>query len=118
MFLCKKKDEFAVLIAKTPSLVPGGIIINKIEYKKEDYAVYHGNALSDIDLNIFLEQLKKNVGKSELTTMNKSVITVYEENSAIENPSGDSEFEPSSDQISSKTINAKTFTIKIDLSDT
>ena len=50
--------------------------------------------------------------------MNKSVITVYAENSAIENPSGDSEFEPSSDQISSKTINAKTFTIKIDLSDT
>ena len=108
-----------MLIAKTPSLVPGGIIIDKIEYKKADYAIFHGNALSDIDLNIFLEKLKKNVGKSELTTMNKSVITVYAANSAIENPSGDSEFEdPGPDQISSKTINAKTFTIKIDLSDT
>ena len=116
--LGKKKDEFAVLIAKTPSLVPGGIIINKIEYKKEDYAVYHGNALSDIDLNIFLERLKKNIGRSELTTMNKSVITVFEANNAIENLSGDSEFEPSSDQISNNTINTKTFTITIDLSDT
>ena len=51
--------------------------------------------------------------------MNKAVITVYEENNAIENSSGDSELEePSSDQISNNTIKAKTFTIKIDLSDT
>ena len=116
--LGKKKDEFAGLIVKTPSLVPGGIIIDKIEYKKEDYAVYYGNALSDIDLNIFLERLKKNIGRSELTAMNKAVITVSEGNNAIENISDDSEFEGSSDQISNNTIKAKTFTIKIDLSDT
>ena len=107
-----------MLIAKTPSLVPSGIIIDKIEYKKEDYAVYHGNALSDIDLNTFLERLKKNLGNSELTAMNKAVITVSEGNNAIENISDDSEFEFSFDQISNNTIKAKTFTIKIDLSDT
>ena len=116
--LGKKKDEFAGLIAQTPSLVPGGIIIDKIEYKKEDYAIYHGNALSDLDLSTFLERLKKNIGRSELTTMNKAVITVSEGNNAIENISDDSEFEGSSDQISNNTIKAKTFTIKIDLSDT
>ena len=30
------------------------------------------DALSDIDLNTFLERLKKNIGRSELTTMNES----------------------------------------------
>ena len=71
-------------MVKTPSLVPNGIIINKIEYKKADYAVFHGDALSDIDLNIFLERLKKDVGRSELTTMNEAVISIYEENNITE----------------------------------
>ena len=115
--LGKKKDEFARLIVKTPSLVPGGIIINKIEYKKEDYAVYHGNALSDIDLNIFLERLKKDVGRSELTTMNEAVISIYEENNIIQNQENETQ-DNSNQSLNNITIKAKNFSITINLSDT
>ena len=104
-------------MAITPSLVPNGIIINKIEYKKADYAVFHGDALSDIDLNIFLERLKKNIGRSELTTMNEAVISVYEENSIIQNQENETQ-NNSNQSLNNVTIKAKKFSITINLSDT
>tara|TARA_B100000749_G_C18118642_1_gene338872 strand:- start:159 stop:587 length:429 start_codon:yes stop_codon:yes gene_type:complete len=109
-----KRDEFAGLIIKTPSLVPSGIEINRIEYKKEDYAVFEGNALSNIDLNIFLEKLKKNIGKSELTTMNETEIVISQEGTESE----EEEIEQEGDQSASYSIKAKNFSIKIDLSGT
>ena len=102
-------------MAKTPSLVPNGIIINKIEYKKADYAVFHGDALSDIDLNIFLEKLKKNIGRSELTTMNEAEISIYEEN--VIQYQGE-ETSSSDQSLNNVTIKAKNFSITINLSDT
>ena len=95
-------------------MVPSGILIKKIEYKRADYAVYHGSALSDIDLNTFLERLKKNLGRSELTTMNEAVISFSEENN----------FEQIQESISSDqslnnlTIKAKSFSITVNLSET
>ena len=112
-----KRDEFAGLITKTPSLVPSGIEINRIEYKKEDYAVFEGNALSDIDLNIFLEKLKKNIGKSELTTMNETEIVISQEGAQSEEEEPDGT-EQEGGQSASYSIKAKKFSIKIDLSDT
>ena len=98
-------------------MVPNGIIINKIEYKKADYAIFHGDAISDIDLNIFLERLKKNVGRSELSTMNEVVISIYEENNITENQ--ENETQDSSDQsLNNVFIKAKNFSITINLSDT
>ena len=108
-----KKDEFAGLIMKTPSLVPSGIEISKIEYKKENFAVFYGQALSDIDLNNFLESLKKTIGKSELTTMNESEIPIYKGNNVIQNQG-----EEAGQSLKSSTIKAKSFSIKIDLSNT
>ena len=109
-----KRDEFAGLIIKTPSLVPSGIEINRIEYKKEDYALFEGNALSNIDLNIFLEKLKKNIGKSELTTMNETEIVISKEGAQSE----EEEIEQEDGQSASYSIKAKNFSIKIDLSGT
>jgi uncharacterized protein YjgD (DUF1641 family) len=116
--LGKKKDEFAKLMLITPSMVPSGILINKIEYKRADYAVYHGNALSDIDLNTFLERLKKNLGRSELTTMNEAVITVSEENNSAEIQENDSEFDVPDQSLNNLTIKAKSFSITVNLSET
>ena len=111
-----KKDEFAGLIMKTPSLVPSGIEISKIEYKKENFAVFYGQALSDIDLNTFLENLKKTIGKSELTTMNESEISIYKGDNVIQNQG--EETSNSNQSLKSSTIKAKSFSIKIDLSNT
>ena len=119
--LGKKKDEFAKLMLITPSMVPSGILIKKIEYKRADYAVYHGSALSDIDLNTFLERLKKNLGRSELTTMNETVITISEESNFSQIQGNASEFDDSisSDQsLNNLTIKAKSFSITVNLSET
>ena len=104
----------------TPSMVPSGILIKKIEYKRADYAVYHGSALSDIDLNTFLERLKKNLGRSELTTMNETVITISEENNFAQIQANVEFEEPiSSDQsLNNLTIKAKSFSITVNLSET
>ena len=111
-----KKDEFAGLIMKTPSLVPSGIEISKIEYKKENFAIFYGQALSDIDLNTFLENLKKTIGKSELTTMNESEISIYKGDNVIQYQG--EETSSSNQSLKSSTIKAKSFSIKIDLSNT
>ena len=102
-------------------MVQNGILIKNIEYKRADYAVYHGSALSDIDLNTFLERLKKNLGRSELTTMNEAVITISEENNSTPIQENASEFDEaiSSDQsLNNLTIKAKSFSITVNLSET
>jgi hypothetical protein len=102
-------------------MVPSGILIKKIEYKRADYVVYQGSALSDIDLNTFLERLKKNLGRSELTTMNETVITISEENNFAQIQANVPEHEEiiSSDQsLNNLTIKAKSFSITVNLSET
>ena len=108
-----KKDEFAGLIMKTPSLVPSGIEISKIEYKKENFAIFYGQALSDIDLNTFLESLKKTMGKSELTTMRESEISIYKgKGDNVIQDQGDDGIGSSNQSLKSSTIKAKSFSIK------
>ena len=65
-----KKDEYLNFIGIMPSLVPEGIEISKIDYLKGNYTIFHGMASSDLDVNLFLANLRSNVGKSELTQLN------------------------------------------------
>jgi len=67
--IIKNKDEFTQLIIETPSIVPSGIEISKLQYVEDDHAVFNGYALSDEDLNIFLSNLRINIGKPELRTI-------------------------------------------------
>lgn len=63
------KDEFTDLISNTPDIVPAGIEIVKLQYTQDDFAEFNGYALSDTDLNIFLENLRKQLGKAEITKL-------------------------------------------------
>ena len=67
--IVKNKDEFTQLIIETPSIVPSGIEISRLQYVEDDHAIFNGYALSDEDLNIFLSNLRINIGKPELRTI-------------------------------------------------
>ena len=79
--IVKNKDEFTQLIIETPSLVPSGIEISRLQYVEDDHATFNGYALSDEDLNVFLSNLRINVGRPELKTIG---ITKIEKDKAEE----------------------------------
>ena len=61
---------------------------------------------------MILESLKKTIGKSELTTMNESEISIYKGDNVIQNQG--EETSNSNQSLKSSTIKAKSFSIKID----
>ena len=48
--------------------------IKKVEYKQNDYAIFDGQAISDIDLNIFLENLRNNLGTPDINNISIEII--------------------------------------------
>ena len=78
-----KKDEYLNFMGITPSLVPEGIEISKIDYLKGKYTIFHGMAASDLDVNLFLASLRSNVGKSELTQLNAITYNLSEPEKSI-----------------------------------
>ena len=57
-----------------PNFVPDGVQIKKVEYKQNDYAIFDGQAISDIDLNIFLENLRNNLGTPDINNISIEII--------------------------------------------
>ena len=60
--------------------------------------------------------MKKTIGKSELITMNESEISIYKGDNVIQYQG--EETSSSNQSLKSSTIKAKSFSIKIDLSNT
>ena len=68
--LIVKTDNFSKIIIETPQIVPTGVELQKVDYIKNDSVVfYEGYALTDYDLNLFLNNIKKKIGNPDITTL-------------------------------------------------
>ena len=74
--LIVKTDNFSKIIIETPKIVPNGVELQKVDYIKNDSAVfYEGYALTDYDLNLFLNNIKKRVGNPDITSLSLAELT-------------------------------------------
>ena len=68
--LIVKTDNFSRIIIETPKIVPNGVELQKVDYIKNDSVVfYEGYALTDYDLNLFVNNIKKRVGNPDITSL-------------------------------------------------
>ena len=81
--ILNKKDEFSEIIIDTPNFVPDGVQIKKVEYKQNEYASFEGQAISDIDLNIFLENLRENLGTPDINNISIEIVEKEKPNEAV-----------------------------------
>lgn len=109
--LIVKTDNFSKIIIETPKIVPNGVELQKVDYIKNDSVVfYEGYALTDYDLNLFLNNIKKRVGNPDITSLSLAELT-----ETIEiNNEGDEEDQqiivPSND-----VLKLRNFKIKVEL---
>ena len=74
--LVVKTDNFSKIIIETPKIVPNGVELQKVDYIKNDSVVfYEGYALTDYDLNLFLNNIKKRVGNPDITSLSLAELT-------------------------------------------
>lgn len=74
--LIVKTDNFSKIIMETPKIVPNGVELQKVDYVKNDSVVfYEGYALTDYDLNLFLNNIKKRVGNPDITSLSLAELT-------------------------------------------
>ena len=74
--LIVKTDNFSKIIIETPEIVPNGVELQKVDYNKNDSVVfYEGYALTDYDLNLFLNNIKKKIGNPDITTLSLAELT-------------------------------------------
>ena len=70
------KDRYSQLIFETANSVPRGVEIKAIEFTNSEATLYYeGHALTDYDLNVFIENIKTNIGDPDITMLNQSVVS-------------------------------------------
>ena len=117
--ILNKKDEYLDFINITPSVVPEGIEVAKVDYLKGSHATFYGIAASDLDVNLFLAKLRSNIGKSELTQLKTVYMNLSDPVTTVTpimetNPSGEEEMTGSTEETSvPNTIEIKEFIIKV-----
>jgi len=108
--LTVKNDNFSNLFLETTKIVPEGVELKKMEYIKNDSVIfYEGYALTDYDLNIFIKNLKKNVGNPDIT--NLSLAELSQEKNIDLTPEGS---QSNSDTVAN-VLKLRNFKIKVDL---
>ena len=55
-------NQYYKLILNTPMIVPEGVKLNKLQFA-ETKAIFEGHAVTDYDLNIFVENIRETIGK-------------------------------------------------------
>ena len=72
----ENKDRYSQLIFETANSVPRGVEIKAIEFTNSEATIYYeGHALTDYDLNVFIENIKTNIGDPDITMLNQSVVS-------------------------------------------
>ena len=108
--LIVKNDNFSNLVLKTSKIVPEGVELKKMEYIKNDSVIfYEGYALTDYDLNIFINNLRKNVGNPDIT--NLSLAELSQEKNIDSTPEGSQ----SNVDTVANVLKLRNFKIKVDL---
>ena len=62
--------QYHKVVTETPNIVPKGVKIEKIEFADRDHATFEGHALTDYDLNVFLENLRLVIGNPDISDLN------------------------------------------------
>mgnify|MGYP001378162685 CR=1 FL=1 len=74
--ILSKKDEYLDLVAQTIQLVPEGVMLDSIDYIKGKHVMFEGKAASDLDINLFLINLREQMGKPELDNLGRVIVPV------------------------------------------
>ena len=74
--ILNRKEEYLDLIPLTVDLVPEGIVLDSIDYLKGIHVMFQGKAASDLDIDLFLANLRTKVGKPELNSLGRTIIPV------------------------------------------
>lgn len=69
--ILSRKDEYLDFIDKVAELVPEGVVLDSVDYLKGSHVVFIGKAASDLDINLFLVNLRNEIGKSEINNLDK-----------------------------------------------
>ena len=76
-------NQYYKLILNTPMIVPEGVKLNKLQFA-ETKAIFEGHAVTDYDLNIFVENIRETIGKPDVT--NLDIAVVNNDNSISDDP--------------------------------
>jgi len=66
-------NQYYKLILNTPEIVPQGVKLNKLQFA-ETKAIFEGHAVTDYDLNIFVENIRETIGKPDVTSLNVAIV--------------------------------------------
>ena len=105
-------NEYYKLVKNTPSIVPDGVKLNKLEFL-DNQAVFEGHAITDYDLNMFVQNIRDTIGRPDITKLNIAVIVNDDSQSApIEQSESTSN---NNQQVSQNTSSFRNFKIEVDL---
>ncbi|MDC1280324.1 PilN domain-containing protein, partial [Pelagibacteraceae bacterium] len=110
--ILSRKDEYLDLIDQTIQLVPEGVMLDSIDYTKGKHVLFEGKAASDLDINLFLVNLREQIGKPELNNLGRILVPVNTNVYYDNNPDNESESDAESEAPSNEL---KTFKIKLNL---
>jgi len=122
--ILSRKDEYLDFIEITDRLVPEGVVLDSIDYLKGIHVVFIGKAASDLDINLFLVNLRNELGKPELNNLDKifekfesksipdDILEKYEKDEVIvKKKSNAKNDEEDKEQVNASEV--KTFKIKL-----
>ena len=122
--ILSRKDEYLDFIEITDRLVPEGVVLDSIDYLKGIHVVFIGKAASDLDINLFLVNLRNELGKPELNNLDKifekfesksipdDILKKYEKDEVIvKKKSNAKNDEEDKEQVNASEV--KTFKIKL-----
>ena len=121
--ILSRKDEYLDFIDVTDRLVPEGVVLDSIDYLKGVHVVFIGKAASDLDINLFLVNLRNEIGKPELNNLDKifekfesksipqDILDKYEKGTTVAEKKSDAKDEDEMEQV--KASEVKTFKIKL-----
>lgn len=66
-------NQYYKLILNTPMIVPEGVKLNKLQFA-ETKAIFEGHAVTDYDLNIFVENIRETIGKPDVTNLDIAIV--------------------------------------------
>ena len=100
------------LVKNTPSIVPEGVKLNKLEFL-DNQAVFEGHAVTDYDLNMFVQNIRDTIGRPDITKLNIAVLLNDNSQSApIEQSESAS---TNNQQVSQNSSSFRNFKIEVDL---
>ena len=72
--------------------MPEGVVLDTIDYTKGKHVMFQGKAASDLDIDLFLSNLREEMGEPELNSLGRTIIPINDSFSKTINNNGLNEF--------------------------